>query len=191
MSYETGKKALDFLVRSSGNRVNLDEPIKNITEILFDAVLIPGTRNINDLFKFMQSEKVHQVIVVDEYGQTVGLVTMEDILEEIVGNIFDEHDEEEEQITLKEDNSYIVDGMTSLEDLEDELSVDFFVDDIDTLNGFLMLKTGKIPSVEQIGTEVVYEGYVFKILETQNRIIRTVSITKLPEPEENENNTEK
>lgn len=131
------------------------------------------------------------VVVVDEYGQTAGLVTMEDILEEIVGNIFDEHDEDEEQITLKEDNSYVVDGMTLLEDLEDELSIDFFVDDIDTLNGFLMLKTGKIPSEEQIGTEITYEGYLFKILETEGRIIRTVSIAKLPETEENKYNTEK
>lgn len=178
-------------LKEHGNKVNRDEPVKNISEVMFDAVLIPGTRNINDLFKSMQSEKVHQVIVVDEYGQTVGLVTMEDILEEIVGNIFDEHDEEEEQITLKEDNSYVVDGLTLLEDLEDELSIDFFVDDIATLNGFLMLKTGKIPSPEQIGTEIIYEGFIFKILETENRIIRTVSITKLPETEENENNTEK
>lgn len=178
-------------LKEHGNRVNRDEPVKNISSVMYDAVLIPGTRNINDLFKFMQNEKIHLVIVVDEYGQTAGLVTMEDILEEIVGNIFDEHDEAEEQITLKEDNSYVVDGMTLLRDLEDELSIDFFVDDIDTLNGFLMLKTGRIPSNEQIGTEITYEGYNFKILETENRIIRTVSITKLPETKENENNTEK
>lgn len=178
-------------LKEYGNRVNLDEPVKDIPTVMYDAVLIPGTRNINDLFKFMQKEKIHLVIVVDEYGQTAGLVTMEDILEEIVGNILDEHDEDEGQITIKEDNSYVVDGMTPLEDLEDELSIDFFVDDIDTLNGFLMLKTGKIPGKEQIGTEVVYEGYRFKILDTEDRIIRTVSITKVPETEENQNNTEK
>ncbi|MCM1467711.1 MAG: hemolysin family protein [Alistipes sp.] len=178
-------------LKEYGNRVNRDEPVKDIPEVMFDAVLIPGTRNINDLFKSMQSEKVHQVIVVDEYGQTVGLVTMEDILEEIVGNIFDEHDEEEEQITQKDDNSYVVDGLTLLEDLEDELSIDFYVDDIDTLNGFLILKTGKIPSPDQVGTEIIYEGFVFKILETEKKIIRTVGITKLPEKQENENNTEK
>lgn len=178
-------------LKEYGNRVNRDEPVKDIPEVMFDAVLIPGTRNINDLFKSMQSEKVHQVIVVDEYGQTVGLVTMEDILEEIVGNIFDEHDEEEEQITQKDDNSYVVDGLTLLEDLEDELSIDFYVDDIDTLNGFLILKTGKIPSPDQVGTEIIYEGFVFKILETEKKIIRTVGITKLPEKQENENNMEK
>lgn len=178
-------------LKEYGNRVHLDEPVKEIPEVMYDATLIPGTRNINDLFKFMQKEKIHLVIVVDEYGQTAGLVTMEDILEEIVGNIFDEHDEAEEQITMKEDNSYVVDGMTLLEDLEDELSIDFFVDDIDTLNGFLMLKTGKIPSRELIGTEVTYEGYLFKILDTEGRIIRTVSISKLSQEEENKNNIEK
>lgn len=168
-------------LKEYGNRAKAEEPIKNISEVLYDVKLIPGTRNINDLFKLMQKEKVHMAIVVDEYGQTAGLVTMEDILEEIVGNILDEHDEDEEQIMLREDNTYVVDGMTLLEDLGEELSIDFRTEDINTLNGFLILKTGRIPREEQVGTEVQYEGYCFKILAVEGRVIRTVSITKIEE----------
>ncbi len=173
-------------LKEYGNRAKAEEPIKNIEEVLYDAKLIPGTRNINDLFKLMQKEKVHMAIVVDEYGQTAGLVTMEDILEEIVGNILDEHDDDEEQIMLKADNTYVVDGMALLEDLEEELSIKFQVEDINTLNGFLMLKTGKIPSKEQVGTEILYEGYRFKIMEVEGRIIQTVSITKVDADKEAE-----
>lgn len=173
-------------LKEYGNRAKAEEPVKNIREILYDAKLIPGTRNINDLFKLMQREKVHMAIVVDEYGQTAGLVTMEDILEEIVGNILDEHDEDEEQIMRRADNTYVVDGMTLLDDLEEELSIQFNVEDINTLNGFLILKTGKIPKEEQVGTEIQYEGYRFKILAVEGKIIQTVSITKIEEsgPEE-------
>lgn len=173
-------------LKEYGNRAKAEEPIKNIEEVLYDAKLIPGTRNINDLFKLMQKEKVHMAIVVDEYGQTAGLVTMEDILEEIVGNILDEHDDDEEQIMLKADNTYVVDGMALLEDLGEELSIKFQVEDINTLNGFLMLKTGKIPSKEQVGTEILYEGYRFKIMEVEGRIIQTVSITKVDADKEAE-----
>lgn len=171
-------------LKEYGNRAKAEEPIKNIQEVLYEAKLIPGTRNINDLFKLMQKEKVHMAIVVDEYGQTAGLVTMEDILEEIVGNILDEHDEDEEQIMRKSDNTYVVDGMTLLEDLEEELSIKFQVEDINTLNGFLILKTGKIPGDEQVGTEIQYEGYRFTILAVEGRIIRSVSITKIEEKKE-------
>lgn len=171
-------------LKEYGNRAKAEEPIKNISELLYAATLIPGTRNIDDLFKQMQKEKVHMAIVVDEYGQTAGLVTMEDILEEIVGNILDEHDEEEEQIQLKEDNTYVVDGMTLLEDLEEELSISFGVEDINTLNGFMTLRIGKIPRKEFVGMKVEHEGYTFEILEVEKKIIRSVSITAMEKKEE-------
>lgn len=173
-------------LKEYGNRAKAEEPIKNIKEVLYEPKLIPGTRNINDLFKLMQQEKVHMAIVVDEYGQTDGLVTMEDILEEIVGNILDEHDEDEEQIMLKADNTYVVDGMALLEDLEEELDIKFGVENINTLNGFLILKIGKIPNVAHIGTEIEFEGYTFKILEVEGKIFQSVSITKnkLPDVED-------
>ena len=167
-------------LKEYGNRAKAEECIKNIDEILYEAKLIPCTRNINDLFKLMQREKVHMAIVVDEYGQTAGLVTMEDILEEIVGNILDEHDEDEEQIMLRADNTYVVDGLTTLEDLEEELGITFEMEeDINTLNGFLVLKIGKIPNESYVGTEIEYKGYKFKIQQVEGRVISSVSITKI------------
>lgn len=168
-------------LKEYGNRAKAEMPIKDISEVVFEALLVPVTRNINDLLKMMQQRKLHMVIVVDEYGQTAGLVTMEDILEEIVGNILDEHDDDEEQIQIQEDNSYVVDGMTLLEDLEDELSLEFDVEDINTINGFLTLKCGKIPTIEQVGTTIDFKGYTFAILSVKGRVIKKVEITKINE----------
>lgn len=114
-------------------------------QVLFDAYYIPETRNISLLFKEMQSKKVHIAVVVDEYGQTAGIVTMEDILEEIVGNIQDEYDEEEELISRMDDGSYMIDGQTTLEELEELFNIHFECEDIDTINGYMIYKLGKIP----------------------------------------------
>ncbi len=146
-------------------------------DILFEAYCIPETRNISLLFKEMQYKKIHIAIVVDEYGQTTGIVTMEDILEEIVGNILDEYDNEEEQIKLQPDGSYIIDGQTPLEDIEDVLNIKFECEDIDTINGFLIYKIGKIPeNTEQYQLE--YEGYNFKVLAVDNKMISRVLVIK-------------
>lgn len=114
-------------------------------EILFQPYCIPETRNISPLFRQMQSDKIHMAIVVDEYGQTAGIITMEDILEEIVGNILDEYDDEEEQIVTDADGSYIIEGQADLEDVEARLGIEFECEDIDTLSGFMIYKLGKYP----------------------------------------------
>lgn len=146
-------------------------------DMFIDAPLIPETRNINTLFDFMQDEKVHMAIVVDEYGQTVGLVTMEDILEEIVGNIFDEHDKEDTPIKKQADNAYVVDGLTELDELSKLLDIDFNTDEIDTLNGFMISKIGHVPDKgEKI--EIEYEDYIFKTLKVDRNIIKKVRIVK-------------
>ncbi len=156
-------------------------------QLLFDASYIPETRNISVLFKEMQTDKVHMAIVVDEYGQTAGLVTMEDILEEIVGNIFDEYDDDEVLISRQQDGSYIIDGQTLLEDIEDAFDMHFDCDDIDTINGYLIYKMGKIPQDNE-RFECSCDGYCFKVLEVENKMITKVSARKeeLPERRENE-----
>ena len=116
---------------------NLDKRLDEVEGLLRTPHFIPETRNINLLFKEMQSQKIHMEIVVDEYGQTAGIVTMEDILEEIVGNILDEYDEDEELISRKADGSLIFDGLTPLEDVGKELEIEFEEEDyenFDTLN---------------------------------------------------------
>ena len=148
---------------------------------MFEAYCIPETRNISALFKEMKLKKTHMAVVVDEYGQTTGIVTMEDILEEIVGNIFDEYDDEEEQIVLKEDGSFIMDGQTTLEDVEDKLGIEFLCEDVDTLNGFLILELGKIPSKEDEGFSVECGNYNFTIHNVNNKMVDKVLVTQAKE----------
>ena len=102
---------------------------------------------------------------------------MEDILEEIVGNIFDEYDEEEEQIRQLSDGSYEMDGQTPLEDIEEKLDIKFDCEDIDTINGYLIYKLGKIPDEnEEFETEC--GGYIFRILSVGNKMIQKVLVRK-------------
>ncbi len=126
------------------------------------------------------------VIVVDEYGQTAGIVTMEDILEEIVGNIMDEYDEEEELITREPDGSVVIAGITRLEDVEEALSITFDQEDsdtYDTLNGFLISKLNRIPK-EGEELELEYQGYQFHVLKVENKMIHSVRAHPLPEQEQ-------
>lgn len=156
-------------------------------EMLFDPHFIPETRNINALFKSMQSEKVHMAVVVDEYGQTTGIVTMEDILEEIVGNIMDEYDVEEQYIVRDSDGSYIMDGYTQLDDIEDMLNISFADEDSDTLSGFIISRMEHLPEDNE-QFEVWYSGYRFSVLEVDNKRVKKVRVTYEPHDEEGEKN---
>ena len=136
--------------------------IKDIPELIREVEFIPETMKINTLFKTMQNKKSHMVIVVDEYGQTSGLVAMEDILEEIVGNIEDEHDEEEQMILMEADGSYCMDGMTAMEDVVETLHIPVEEDAFETLNGLLISLLEKVPKDDE--TETIYAyGYEFSI----------------------------
>lgn len=168
-----------------------DKPLKQMEGLLREAYFIPEKKNINALFQEMQSGKIHMAIVIDEYGQTAGIVTMEDILEEIVGNIMDEYDEEEPDIVVRENGSFQLSGMTSLEDVEDALGMEFEEDDrnnFDTLNGFLISRLGHLPEEDE-KAHVEAGGYRFSIVKAENKVIGTVMATKTeprPEPAESE-----
>ncbi len=153
----------------------------DIEGLLRKPHFIPVTRNINKLFKAMQSRKIHMVIVIDEYGQVEGLITMEDILEEIVGNILDEYDEEEKFI-IPSGSGYVMKGMTPLEDAGELLGLDFDEEDYDTVNGFLISKLDRIPSEDE-KPEIRFGGYRFSILNVENKMIDTVRVEKLPKEE--------
>ena len=163
-----------------------EKKLKNIKGLIREVKFIPETRNIDVLFHNMRAMKIQMVIVVDEYGQTAGLVAMEDILEEIVGNIMDEYDEEEDHIEEKSENEYIIEGLTPLEELEERFSISFEEEDFETLNGFLISRMDKIPDDdEQFETDV--GGYHFKVLSVRNKVIENVLVTKLPQkPEDQE-----
>ncbi len=157
-----------------------NKPVKELDGYIRPVSFIPETKSIDRLFKEMQAEKNHIVVVLDEYGQTSGLVAMEDILEEIVGEILDEYDEEEADILLQADGSYIMAGMTELEEIEDRLPIVFEKEEYGTLNGFLIAELDRIPAEDEI-CEVVYEGYLFTVLEVNDNTIRRVKIEKQKE----------
>ena len=154
--------------------------VKELGDYIRPVVFIPETKGIDRLFKEMQMKKNHIAIVVDEYGQTSGLVTMEDIVEEIMGNILDEHDEEEELIHAQPDGSYLVDGMTVLEDLSDLLNISFQCEEdeeYDTLNGFLIGELERIPAEDE-KCVIEKDGYRYTILSMDNNTIDRVKIEK-------------
>ena len=123
-------------------------PVKELKEYLRPVTYIPETKSIDTLFKEMQSTKNHMVIVLDEYGQTSGLVAMEDILEEIVGEIHDEYDENEEDF-IKQigEREYIVEGSTNLDDLNDRLDLDLTSEEYDSVGGFIIEHLDRLPEI--------------------------------------------
>ncbi|MBO5337828.1 MAG: HlyC/CorC family transporter [Lachnospiraceae bacterium] len=175
------KDALRFRAKHSDQNV----PLSELEGLLREPSFVPQTKNIDELFKEMQSNKMQMVIVVDEYGQTDGLLAMEDILEEIVGNIMDEYDEEQEYIEDKGNDEYIMEGKTPLEEVEELFDISFEEEEFETLNGFLISRLDKIPEPDE-QFNVDYQGYNFKILSVENKMIQSVLVTKLPPVEEEE-----
>ena len=162
---------------------NAGKSVGSIEGLLREAMVIPETKNIADLFRMMQKTKTQMVIVVDEYGQTLGLIAMEDILEEIVGNIMDEYDEEEKHIReTGNTDEYIIEGVTKLKELEERFGISFEEQEFETLNGFLISKMDKIPE-ENEKFSIVVDGYEFKILSVENRMIKAVLVKKLAKEE--------
>lgn len=156
--------------------------IKDIDGLIRPVDFIPETVNINDLFKKMQSKKSHLAMVVDEYGKISGLIAMEDILEELVGNIEDEHDEEENYIRKNDDETFIMDGMTEFSDVKEALSLPVEDDAYETLNGFIISLSDKIPE-EGDKTVISAYGYRFSVMSVEDKVIKQVMIKKLA-PEE-------
>ncbi len=158
-----------------------DQPLRKIQGLLRQPRFVPETRNIDKLFRSMQSTKTQMVIVIDEYGQTAGLVSMEDILEEIVGNILDEYDEDEIYIepTANEDE-FLIEGKTPLSDLEKRFGISFDEQNFETLGGFLISKLDRIPEEgEDNGFCAVVGGYEFKINQVRAHRIENVLVRKV------------
>ncbi len=174
---------LKDVMRMQMNEKMRSRPIGKIKGLLREPRFITEGRKINDLFQVMQKEKIQMVIVIDEYGQTAGLVALEDILEEIVGNIQDEYDEEATYIRENGAGSYVIQGMMPLEELSEKLQIPFEDEPFDTLNGFVISQLEHIPE-EGEDFEFSYGGYVFRIMEVKDHMIQTVSARKAREGEE-------
>lgn len=176
----------DVIRYQNANRDLGDRAIKNLNGLLREASYVPMTRNIDEIFQEMQKKKLQMVIVVDEYGQTGGLIAMEDILEEIVGNIMDEYDEDKKYIEEKGTDQYIIDGTTPLEELTERFGIPFEDESFETVNGFLISRLDRIPEPDE-NFDVDYEGYNFKILKVERKMITLVLVTKLAESKTDEN----
>ena len=168
--------AKDILPYLKNDELKKQTPIK---KILRKAMFIPGTKKINDLMYEFQEKKMHIAIVVDEYGGTAGLITMEDILEEIVGEIRDESDQEETPYTKLNDSNYIALGKIPVDELNEILESDFSSEDEDyeTLGGLVLNNAGHIPKE---GYSFVLKNHKFTVKEVANKRIKKVQIEKLP-----------
>lgn len=149
----------------------------SIDGLIRKILLVPKTIQINDMLKRFQKEKVNIAVVIDEYGGTAGMVTLEDILEEIVGDISDEYDEDEKDFELLDSGTYLVKGTAHLDDIEDLTDVSFPDEEYETLNGFLLSQLGRIPTAEEHAT-VEYDNLIFKVEHVTDTRIELVKICK-------------
>ena len=155
-----------------------DWKIRDIKGLLREAVFIPETKEVTSLFQMMQSQKLQMVIIADEYGQTAGLVAMEDILEVIVGNIQDEYDNDEPLIQKVDQHTYLISGLAPLEQVEEELGTEFGETEFETLNGYLTNILGHIPTDKDVDTSIKAIGYCFTILSIGNKTIGKVKVER-------------
>ncbi|MBU3128260.1 hemolysin family protein [Clostridium tagluense] len=148
---------------------------QNIEDIIREIKFVPESLSISELLKVFKKQKVQMAIIIDEYGGTFGLVTIQDILEEIVGEIQDEFDEEGNEIIKTEDGNYLVDGKVLIEDIIELLDKDFEVENIDTIGGWIY---SQLKSYPQVNDKILYEDYDFIILECDSKRISKVLIKK-------------
>ena len=152
----------------------------DIRKIARTPHFIPETKRIDELLQEFRDKRVHMAIVVDEYGGVAGLVSLEDLVEEIVGEIEDEFDTGEPQIETISPNEVIMDAGVSIDLLNETLALDIQGEDFDSIGGFIYDRLGKIPSP---GDEIRADGFVVSVLSTTGRRIRKVKIVKVSTPE--------
>ena len=163
--------AKDLLKRNTVENIDID-----LHEVLRPAVFVPESKRLNILLNEFKSSRNHIAIVIDEHGSVSGLITIEDVLEEIVGEIDDEHDEETvSKIISRGNNQYIVDALTTLEEFNSYFLSNFHDEDIETIGGFLINRFEKVPkNSETISIEKLF----FKILSADSRSIKRIQVTR-------------
>jgi len=146
-----------------------------IEEIMREPMFVPDSIRTDDLFKLMKKNRMHIAIVVDEYGGVAGIVTMEDLIEEIVGEIQDEYDSETPDIEPEGEGAWRVNGLMSLEDLSEALSYQFESEDAESLGGLVLSLAGKIP---QDGEKYNYGEWVIEVIEMEDHRIKSLRLTR-------------
>jgi CBS domain containing-hemolysin-like protein len=154
---------------------------ESLRDVLREAYFVPEAKKADELLSELQSRRVHMAIVVDEYGGVAGVVTLEDIIEEIFGEIQDEYDENEEMLyQIQEDGSYLFRGRVDLDDFNDLMNTNLPVDEADTLGGFLYMRFGHVPIV---GEHVEEDGLHLTVVQVSSRRIRLVRAQRIPQEE--------
>ncbi|WP_066495363.1 hemolysin family protein [Abyssisolibacter fermentans] len=162
------KDILPFAINNS-----LDINKTNVEELMRDTYYVPQTKKVGELLKDMQREKVHMAIVLDEYGATEGLVTIEDILEEIVGDIFDEYDDEEKVIEKISENKYNVKADIALEEFNDVFNCDLPEEEFESLGGYIFSTLGRVAIV---GDKIKYKQLTMCVIKVSKRRILSVEV---------------
>jgi CBS domain containing-hemolysin-like protein len=146
-----------------------------IAGLVRPAAFVPETKRVPEMLKEFQRKQVQMAIVVDEYGGTAGLVTLEDLLEEIVGEIRDEYDVETEPVTEEPDGSYVFSAKVNLDEVRDRLDVDIEADGFETGGGYVLARVGRVPS---IGETFEFDGMSIEVLDAERRRIHRVRFRK-------------
>ncbi|MBO5944848.1 MAG: HlyC/CorC family transporter [Clostridia bacterium] len=152
---------------------------KTVKDMMRPAYYVPETKRCGELFTEMTEKRVQMAVVVDEYGGTAGIVTLEDLLESIVGNIQDEYDQEDEEISIINDTTFEVDGITDIEEVEEHTGKTFPDGDYDTIGGYIISVLGFLPQDGEMN-EVQFENVKFTVLNVEERRIGKVKVEILP-----------
>jgi putative hemolysin len=170
--------AKDIMKRLAAGDV--ERAVTDLRDLARPPLFVPESKRVDELLADMRANRVHMAVVVDEYGGTAGIVTIEDMLEEIVGEIEDEYDREEPTVEKVDDTEVIVDARVSIDDLNELLGLHIEGEDFDTVGGFVYHQLGKIPIV---GDEVQADGLRLRVLSVLGRRIKKIRVKKeLPPP---------
>lgn len=150
----------------------------DLSKLIRQPYNVPWSKKTDELFSELQKNKNHIAVIVDEYGGTAGIVTIEDLVEEIVGNIFDEYDEEEKDFEKLDESTYMVNGSADLENLNQWIDAELPEDEYDTLSGFVISQLGRIPNYDE-KPEIEFNGLVFKVEEVSEKRIEKVKVCRV------------
>jgi len=157
--------------------IEVDRSKLNLKDFMRPAIFVPESKKVDDLLHQMQGARTHIAIIIDEYGATAGLVTLEDLIEEIVGEIYDEFEKKAKSIEKIDDRTYIVDARLSIPDVNQALKIRLSKKKYDTVGGFVMDGLGKVPAV---GDSLKYYNLRISVERVYRRRITRVKIEKIP-----------
>ena len=170
------------LLKYVGKEVKVKGTLKNIMR---EPYFVPETKACGELFKEMRLQRIQMAVVVDEYGGTAGIVTLEDIVEAVMGDIQDEYDQEEEEISKIDENTFTVEGTIDIEEIDELIGKELPEGDYETLAGFIMDELQCIPKQGEMN-EVVFENVKFTVLEVEDRRIEKIKVEITPVVEEDD-----